>query len=142
MAETLGAVTKDGSQWCDYERERQTGQPCTRAAPQLQIQIQIQNALQLVTESRSGSGRTSRSGCVCDVACAPVKVARKNIRVRAARTRESHRLGVGRTALSEPHGLLGRLAGRGGTFGRLNHTSRVNRRAWTEASTAPSSCAV
>lgn len=52
------------------------------------------------------------------------------------------RLGVRRTALSEPHGLLGRLAGRGGTFGRLNHTSRVNRRAWTEASTAPSSCAV
>lgn len=31
MAETLGAVTKDGSQWCDYERERQTGPPCTRA---------------------------------------------------------------------------------------------------------------
>ena len=21
MAETLGAVTKDGSQWCDYERD-------------------------------------------------------------------------------------------------------------------------
>lgn len=29
VAETLGAVTKDGSQWCDYERERQTGSPCS-----------------------------------------------------------------------------------------------------------------
>ena len=28
VAETLGAVTKDGSQWCDYEREWQTGSPC------------------------------------------------------------------------------------------------------------------
>lgn len=99
MAETLGAVTKDGSQWCDYERERQTGPPCTaRVQVQLQIQIQVQNVLQLVTESRSGSGRTSRSGCACDVACAPVKVARKKIRVSvkrlAQRPRESHRLGV------------------------------------------------
>lgn len=59
-------------------RERAADGPAvTRVQVQLQIQIQIQNALQLVTESRSGSGRTSRSGCVCDVACAPVKVARK-----------------------------------------------------------------
>jgi hypothetical protein len=50
VAETLGAVTKDGSQWCDYERESGRRARRARVQVQLQIQIQIQNALQLVTE--------------------------------------------------------------------------------------------